>query len=465
MIKILLRRSIARRIFLTLLLTCLFVWFAIYLLGLYFVNKPNSGNFDREMFSLADTVRTVVETNPDPAVMVMALSGVEASLASQARVLNIPNEFHNFHVRSADGKLVIKSAFAEDQHLGKLDQVGFFRARLGNKSFRVYGLWTADRRYRIELIQSETSRREAFNSVMFSNEGMLFPFLVGFLLLLIPMWVAVRWGLRPLRRLSGELALRPPGDLRPLDKRKIDAELDPIVNELNDSLVRLDDLLQRERAFLADAAHEIRTPLALIAAQADTLSFASERESREEAIGRLHAGINRCSRLVSQLLSLARLEASADRRLDQFDIADVIRESLATYSRDASARGIDLTYEGPDHQVAVMPRYALESVINNLVGNATRYVQVGGKILVNLAKLPNGNLQFRVSDNGPGISLQERDSLFERFRRGANVTATGSGLGLAIAAAAARQFEAQFEVGSGLDGQGVSFAVEWEPQG
>lgn len=459
--KALLRPSIARRIFFALLLACAFAWFAIYLLGRYLVNKPDTGNFDREMISLADAVRTIAERHPDTKTMPIALSGLEALIRSQARVLRVPDEFMNFHIRDAGGAFVAKSAYAPNVHLGRNDQVGFFYANLGEEVYRVHGSWSADHRYRIELAQSMTSRKNAFNYVMLSKEGLLLPLLVGFPVLLIPMWIAVRAGLRPVHRLSDELASRQPGNLSPLDIRQVDGELVPLVAELNQTMLRLQGLLQRERAFLADAAHEMRTPLALIAAQADTLAIATDHPSRDEAVQRLQAGIDRCSRLVNQLLDLARLDAVTHGQVNAIDLADVVRECLAVHSRVANARDIDLTYEGPDHQVVMMARHPLESVIDNLVSNAARYVQVGGRVLVTLATGSNGDLRLCVSDNGPGIPAADRNSLFERFRRGTGVTSTGSGLGLAIATSAARQLGARIVVGEGLDGRGVSFAVEW----
>jgi two-component system, OmpR family, sensor histidine kinase QseC len=464
MTNIFLRPSIARRTFFMLLLASVLAWIAIYLLGLYLVNKSDSGNFDREMLSLADTVRTIAEHNPDPSVMSIALSGLEASFNSDARVLRVPIEFRNFHVRAANGALVARSASAQEVHLGSRDQVGFFDASHANQEYRVYAFWTADRKCRIELTQSMASRNDAFNYVMVSREGMLLPLLVGFPVLLIPIWVAIRLGLRPVRRLSSELALRQPGDLKPLDVPHVDAELVPLVAELNETFSRLNGLLQRERAFLADAAHEMRTPLALIEAQADTLSFATEQQSRSEAIQRLHMGINRCSRLVNQLLDLARLDAHAGGDLDRIDVSDVIRECLASHASEAIARDVNVTYEGPDYFPVMMPRHAFESVVDNLVSNAVRYVQAGGRVVVTLAQQPNGAVQLCVSDDGPGISADDHAAIFDRFRRGAGVTAAGSGLGLAIAASAAIQFGARIDVGKGLDGRGVSFSLEWHPR-
>lgn len=461
MMKLFGRRSIGRRVFFTVFVACAFAWIAIYLLGLYLVNKSDSGNFDREMLTLADTVKNIAEQYPDAAQMSVALAGLEASINSQARLLRIPVEFQNFHIRSADGALVARSRSALDKHLGGLDQVGFFDANHGSKAYRVHAAWAVGRKYRIELTQSIASRQDAFNYVMMSREGLLLPLLVGFPVLLIPIWLAVRFSLRPVRRLSNELASRPAGDLEPLDSPSVDAELMPLVGELNGTFAKLRGLLQREREFLADAAHELRTPLALIAAQADNLSLSKESAFRDAAIQRLNVGVARCSHLVNQLLDLARLEAKADGQVSNVDIADIVRETLATHALEANARGINVNYDGPDQCIATLPRHALESVLNNLVSNAVRYGNLGGRVVVFLALEDRSALKLSVSDDGPGIPADARAEIFVRFKRGNNLTAGGSGLGLAIAASAARQFGARIVLRDGLDGRGITFSVEW----
>src|SRR5690606_38177047 len=144
-----------------------------------------------------------------------------------------------------------------------------------------------------------------FDRVMLSPAALVLPLLLGIPMLMLPVWLAVYTGLSPLRRLVGELAQRQPGDLSRLKTPAVHAELAPVVDELNSTLGRLQELLQRERQFLADAAHELRTPVALVSAQVDTLLHAGAGNEREEAARRLGHGVERASRLVNQLLALA----------------------------------------------------------------------------------------------------------------------------------------------------------------
>lgn len=297
---------------------------------------------------------------------------------------------------------------------------------------------------------------------MVSSEGLLQPLLVAFPLVLLPVWLAVHTGLRPLRQLSRELAQRQGGNLEPLAVTAPHAELAPVVRELNATLARLRALLQRERNFLADAAHELRTPLAVIGAQRDLLQHSDSAEERRAAAARLDVGIARAGRLVGQLLALARFDADLAHDSVALDLADIARDCLAAHAALAAERGIDLSYAGPDQLPSHGPLQVFESITDNLVGNAIRYGRAGGRVELRLSR-QDGCLRLEVRDDGPGIAPSLRDTLFERFVRGPDTGASGSGLGLAVVRSAARRVGAQVEVGAGMGGQGVSFSVQWEP--
>lgn len=463
MLNALVRPSIARRLIGALLLACALVWAVIYAQGLYMMRASGSGNFDTEMLAWSETVVRVVDANAGTADMALALTSLDAIIDVAVESGNTPIGFQAFQVHSVEGQLVARGGQGPDALPLGADLVGYFDANANGQLFRVYRRWSTDRRYRVDITQSHASRQQIFDKVMISREGLLNPILVGFPLLLLPVWLAVFTGLAPLRRLSRELASRQPADLAPLNVPHVYRELAPVVRELNATMARLQGLLRRERDFLADAAHELRTPLALISAQCDTLLHTQAPKLREEAAQRLHAGVARSSRLVNQLLSLARLDADVEDRLVAADIADVVRDCLATHANEARARGIELSYVGPNSLVTRCPGPAVESILDNLVGNAIRYGQPGGQVEVRLTYHEIGELQLAVFDDGPGIAPDDRPRMFERFRRGSHATATGSGLGLAIVASAARQLSAQIDVSTGLGAQGVGFTVRWGP--
>jgi two-component system, OmpR family, sensor histidine kinase QseC len=462
MLSALLRPSITRRLIAALLLACGLVWAGIYAQGLYMMRAAGSGNFDTEMLSWAETVTRVVEAHAEPADMTLALSGLKAVIGVAVESGDTPVGFQAYQVHSTEGRLLARGGQGpETLPLGD-DATGYFDATVNGERFRVYRRWSAGQRHRIDIIQSHASRQQIFDNVMISREGLLNPILVGFPLLLLPVWFAVYTGLAPLRRLSRELAARKPADLAPLNIPHVYRELAPVVRELNATMSRLQVLLQRERDFLADAAHELRTPLALISAQCDTLLHAQELRLREEAARRLHGGVARSSRLVNQLLSLARLDADVEDQLLGIDLADTARDCLSAFATEARVRGVELSYCGPNSLVTRCPGQAVTSILDNLVGNAIRYGRAEGQVEVQIKQHERGGLQLIVIDDGSGIAVDDRPRMFERFRRGSDPTASGSGLGLAIVASAARQLAATIEVSEGLRGQGVSIAVTWD---
>lgn len=454
------RPSLARRLAAALLAACALVWVAIYAQGHYWTNRAEVGVYDRDLVALSGAVGEVVQAQPDPLLMRWALFGV-------AHRIWVDTSFDprsiSFNVWDAAGVWVAGSSNAASSALGRPEQLGFFDVGVGAAAMRVHARRIGPGDHRVEVVESFASRRTNLDAAMISAAGLGLPLLVGFPLLLAPMWLAVYSGLGPLRRLSRELAQRQPQDMQPLRTRHVYAELAPVVTEFNATLQRQAELLQRERDFLADAAHELRTPLAVISAQRDTLMTARDPQERERAAHRLDIGVQRASRLVNQLLVLARMEAPVDHDRARLDLADLVRDVLASLEHEAQPLGISLAYGGPDRLVAPCQREALESALGNLVGNAIRHGQAGGQVEVSLQTGTDGQLQLRVSDDGKGIETSDLSRLFRRFQRGRDAAAPGAGLGLAIVASAAQRMDARIEVGPGLGGRGVSFTLVWQP--
>lgn len=454
----LLRPSIARRLLLSLLLACALVWVAIYALGHSMVYARETGSFDREMLALARSIdRLASAAAGDGARFTAALEGLDARIHSDTELLSYPEGFLGFRVRDSAGRLLAQGGSVADT---PADGPEGYADQGGAQPHRVYRLRSADGRYRIEVTQSLHSRHLNFDSVMISSEGLLQPLLVAFPLVLLPVWVSVHTGLRPLRQLSRELAQRPPGNLEALAVSAPHAELAPVMRELNATLARLRALLQRERNFLADAAHELRTPLAVIGTQRDLLLHSASDEERRAAAERLGNGVERAGRLVGQLLALARLDADTAHAPAAVDLADIARDCLAAHAGPAAARDIELCYLGPDRLPSRGLLQVFESITDNLVGNAIRYGRHGGRVELQLGQHA-GRLVLEVRDDGPGIAPQLREAVFERFVRGPDAGANGSGLGLAVVRSAARRIGAGVEIGAGIGGKGVSFRVQW----
>jgi len=455
----LLERSVTRRLVVALLLAYVLTWGAMVVISDFSLSAVGSGEFDKEMEGVGGVVAQALEDPARPAEAV--LRGLALKIVADGARVGAEGGFEAFHVHDAAGRLLVEGgrplpALSDD------GRNGFFQVGEGSARLHVYRRWAADGTRRIDVVQS-AGTRAAMLRYGLSSPVTVAQLLIGFPMLLLPTWLAVRTGLRPLLRLSRELAGRPPGDLRPMKEDQPYRELRPVVRELNETLARLQALLQRERAFLADAAHELRTPLAVIAAQCDTLKQSADAAACALAAQRLERGLARAMRLVNQLLALARLEADVEHRREPVDVADVVRDCLAMHADAAQARDIELAYAGPDRLPMVSVEHALESVLHNLIGNAIRYGRPGGQVEVRLRQQDDGVCVLDVADDGPGIALEDRARMFERFRRGeSSGSLTGTGLGLAIVQAAARQLDARIEVAGGLGGTGLRVSLHWE---
>ena len=283
--------------------------------------------------------------------------------------------------------------------------------------------------------------------------------LLAFPLVLVPLWVTVRRGIRPLRDLARRLEQRDGGDLSPLALDMRYAELQPLATAFNAMLERLRNHVRRERAFVQDAAHELRTPMAAIAAQAHVLARAPDAAQRRRAEEALDHALARTSHLSRQLLELATLDEVDTRELQSIDVADLVQRMLAGAVPQASARNIELSLDGPDRLVVQLDRSAFQSALNNLLDNAMRYGRDGGRVNVTL-QAAGRCLTLIVADDGPGISPASREQVFERFWRGTGHDVPGTGLGLAIVRQAVGRMGGTVHIEDGLDGRGVAFRIE-----
>jgi two-component system, OmpR family, sensor histidine kinase QseC len=291
--------------------------------------------------------------------------------------------------------------------------------------------------------------------------------LLAFPLVLLPLWLAVRSGMQPLSRLTEQLAGRDSQDLSPLGFTPRHDELRLLVIAFDGLLARLRTQQQRERAFVQDAAHELRTPMAVVATQAHLLAHAAGDIERREAAAALDAAVQRSAHLSRQLLTLAMLDEGQPAAPEALDLAALVQQALARQASRALAQGLELSLDAPAVLPSSVDRAAFESVLHNLVENALRYVpcngpgqKIGGRhIDVTLSAAP-GRITLRVADDGPGIPPDQREAVFERFWRGAaGQDIAGSGLGLAIVRRATARLGGAAHIEDGLDGRGCAFVV------
>ena len=287
----------------------------------------------------------------------------------------------------------------------------------------------------------------------------LVPILVALPLLAALVWLVVGRGLAPLTGLARSLAARGPRALGALPETGLPEEVRPLVVALNDLLARLERALDRERAFIADAAHELRTPLTAVALQLQVLDRVANGPEREAALARLKAGVQRSTRLVQQLLDLARQDEAAARPATRVDLAAVAREVVVEQAPHAEARGIDL---GLDASAAPVEgdSEGLRVALGNLVDNAIRYTPAGGKVDVRVRTEGDAAIA-EVLDTGPGIPPEERERVLDRFHRGPGATSSGSGLGLALAREIAGRHGAAIELRGRDNGPGLCARIRF----
>ncbi len=316
--------------------------------------------------------------------------------------------------------------------------LGYADTALEGERWRVYGLFTAEGV--IQVAQPWRVREQL------ASEAAL-RVLAPLLLLLITMAAAVVWivsrGLAPLRRLASDVQSRDALSLAPLASGGLPAEAAPLVEELNRLLARLSEAFDKQRAFVADAAHELRSPLTALSLQLQLLDRAPDEAARAEARTKLGAAVERAIHLATQLLTLARHEPEgAGVQLHSVALESTVREAISEVHTLAAARGVELEFEASGAPRVLGDADALRILVRNLVDNAVRYTPAGGSVQVHL-RAHEGGVTLSVEDNGPGIPAHERERAFDRFYRPPGSAEGGSGLGLAIVKAIAERHGAR----------------------
>lgn len=297
----------------------------------------------------------------------------------------------------------------------------------------------------------------------FIGEDLAMSVLLAFPLVCLPLWLAVRTGLRPLERLGAQIAARSAQDLRPLQGLPRERELQGLAQSFDALLERLRAHLAREKALVHDAAHELRTPMAVIATQAHVLLQAPEGPVRDQAAEALVRALQRAAHLSEQLLTLAALEESPLPQTTPLDLVALLQDGVAERSRCADDLGVELSLEGPDRWVLPLDRQLLWSALGNVLDNALRHgcgPGAGREVLVRVMQ-QGQEVVVWIADDGPGIGVDEQAQVFERFWRSPHARRSGSGLGLTIARQALGQLGGSVTLGAGLHGRGAGFTLRW----
>lgn len=332
---------------------------------------------------------------------------------------------------------------------------GFSTLKNMNEQWRVFRLVSGNRI--IQAAQPEDARWETAAGIALR---MLAPLAVLVPALALLAWIAVRKSLAPLAHVTAQVEQRDASAMSPLDIHTVPEEIRPLLMALNRLLNRLDESIASQRRFVADAAHELRTPLTALSLQAELVDQAQDSKELNEATRNLRSGISRASHLVGQLLTLARQEPDAQRPLRNIDLAALARQVVGEFAPLADFKNIDLGVSADQTLLVNGDEEALKILVGNLVDNAIRYTPEGGKIDVTLSNDSSGVI-LRVEDTGPGIPIEDRERVFERFYRIAGNDVQGSGLGLAIVKQIVQRHGALVEIESGKNGVGTIFSIRF----
>jgi len=324
--------------------------------------------------------------------------------------------------------------------------LGFSNVRANSTTYRVFSIQTSNQT--VQVAQDLAVRRNMAGNLALRTLG---PIAVMMPILMLVVWWVVSGSLQPVARVRSQVASRQADDLSPVSDTGLPDEVRPLVQELNLLFGRVRTAFEAQQHFVADAAHELRTPLAALRLQAQSLDRADTPEARQVAVSRLTAGIDRATRLVEQLLILARQEATAAEgtaaKTRPVDLADLARRTAADLAGVAAAKGVDLGLQQADPASVDGQPDALQILLRNLVDNAVKYTPDGGTVDISVLS-GAGTVAVQVEDSGPGIPPDERERVFDRFYRVAGSEAAGSGLGLAIIKAIAERHGAVLTLGS-----------------
>jgi two-component system, OmpR family, sensor kinase len=397
--------------------------------------------FDYHMEQMAQALRAGVAVSGLPALSDDLIGGPPVDFVVQ--------------VWSIDGVRIFRSN--EKLGLPQRAVLGFSNMKVGGKPYRVYSMQT---RFQVIQIAQDMRPRQAMAESLALRTVMPIVWMAP-LLMLIAWWV-VSDSLKPVSRVRAQVAARAADDLSPVDDQGLPEEIRPLVQELNLLFGRVQNAFNAQQFFVADAAHELRSPLAALRLQAQGLQRARDDATRSLAVERLLAGIDRATRLVEQLLVLARQQASATAggMACAVSLTDCVRQVVSESASRAGARHLDLGMNAAEEAQVPGQAEALSILARNLVDNAIKYTPEGGQVDVSVLS-EAGGVSLVVEDSGPGIPEADRARVLDRFYRVPGEQAPGSGLGLAIVSAIAQWHGAELTLARSESLGGLRVVVHW----
>lgn len=352
----------------------------------------------------------------------------------------------------ADGKLAASSWPIAG--LGLQPGEGFRTVSVGGRRWRVFTM-NSTPPLRVQVVTSDDFRQRVIWDMTWNAAR---PILYLAPISIVMLWLVVYFALRPMTRLVRALSAQNERNLAELSPRRVPRELLPLIDSMNGLLRRMRDAFDSQRRFVADAAHELRTPITAVKLQIENLRGKVDRSAAEE-LQELEAGVERMHRVVRQLLQLAREEGTSEEgAAEPVDLGGLAKDSVRSFISLAETRAIDLGMGEVQQVTARLDPSQLRIVLDNLLDNAVRYTPAGGRVDVSVRQV-EGTAVIDVSDTGPGIPAGDLEKVFSRFYRVREAGADGSGLGLAIARAAAERCRSSIELCNHAPAAGLTARV------
>jgi len=446
--------SLQRRLLLYLLICAPLVWTIGMLVSVSRARHEVNELYDSEMIRLARQVQGTLASLPPGSASARELA------VSQGDIGAADVDDFAIAVWDATGKMLVIDRDGDGgQLIRRAGASGFIDDQVGGDRWRIYYLPSASGEWLVATGQKSYERDEVVYSLTLSQ---LLPWLVVLPLLLLAMAWAVRRALAPVLELSDELRARAAEDLRPLSDELAPHELKPLVGAMNGLFTRIDATLARERRFTADAAHELRTPLAVLRAQWDVVRGASDSASRVVAERKLSTGLDRMDRLVTQLLALAGVETGLEKTERPLGIEvawhGIVEQAVSDCLPTAERRRIEIECSWPPSKTHPFPllgdAHLLTVLLRNLLDNAVRYAPRGS-----IARLIFAADSLTVENDGEPLGAEQLARLGERFYRPEGQDESGSGLGISIVQRIAALQGLTVSFGAKGDGRGVRVVV------
>ncbi len=360
-----------------------------------------------------------------------------------------------FQIWDNAGNLILKSSNLPVTEISART-MGFSNSRFSGKNWRVFSLTGSDGIYRCITAERIDVRNDLIGDIF---AGLLNFFIILVPVLLVTLWFAIRQGLEPLQNLTSQIQSRGAEKLDSISEKNAPEEIRTITDALNQLLSKLGNALAREKRVVSDAAHELRTPLAAVKLHAELASKADNAEDRKSSIKHVLEGIDRTTHLVSQLLTLARLDPeSFVNKLQPRNIQQVIIDEVALQTPLAEEKNIELSIIDNDEVIGRVDETSIRLLIRNLLSNAINYTPADGAVSLGVIR-ENAEAVISIIDNGPGIPAEDRERVLDRFYRSQTHEQTGCGIGLSIVKQVVELHRATLVMEEPAQGSGLKVTV------